>query len=293
MEVMCLLPEGDRLFYAGKCCKLLDSQVHRRWIGRILSTRFVRLKLQTTLHVMSVLLSTKCIMPVFIHVSHSSELKLISADSWRTCFNFIQARHCLFKSTVSTLTQEQEDSSGLVALDTLRSFKRPDPPCDIGSHQSKRRKSSSLHSIRENALTSNVPSLQRSYSETEATIKKALLRCEYLSVWLYRPVWHRTVIICVIVQANVAQDLHYLIFLNVRCRRHLVGPFGWQIAATAHTEEIHESSCMSMMRVFRNSLDCALWSLSFTLYMFFLSESCGLLLYLMPLCAVLYYSQKM
>lgn len=87
-----------------------------------------------------------------------------------------RARHCLFKSTVSTLTQEQEDSIGLVALDTLRSFKRPEPPCDIGSNQSKRRKSSSLHSIRENALTSNIPSLQRSFSETEATIKKALQR---------------------------------------------------------------------------------------------------------------------
>jgi len=91
----------------------------------------------------------------------------------------------LFKSTVSALSQEQEDSSGLVALDTLRSFKRPDPPCDIGSHQSKRRKSSSLHSIRENVLTSNMPSLQRSFSETEATIKKALQRCEYLFyVWV-------------------------------------------------------------------------------------------------------------
>ncbi|GFG39317.1 hypothetical protein Cfor_02242 [Coptotermes formosanus] len=87
-----------------------------------------------------------------------------------------RARHCLFKPSVSTLTQEQDDSIGLVAVDTLRSFKRPDPPCDIGSHQSKRRKSSSLHTIRENALTSNVPSLQRSFSETEATIKKALQR---------------------------------------------------------------------------------------------------------------------
>jgi len=134
-------------------------------------------------------------MPVFIHVNHSSELKLNSVDSWRTCFYFIQARHCLFKSTVSTLSQEPDDSSGLVALDALRSFKRPDPPCDIGSHQSKRRKSSSLHSIRENALTSNMPILQRSFSETEATIKKALQRCEYLYVWLYRPVWHRTFII--------------------------------------------------------------------------------------------------
>ena len=192
MDVMCLLPEGDRSLYAGKCCKMLDSQVHRRWIGPILSTWFVLLKLQTTLHVMSFLF---CIMPVFIRVNQSFELKLISAHSWRTCFDFIQARHCLFKSTVSTLTQEQEDSIGLVALDTLRSFKRPEPPCDIGSNQSKRRKSSSLHSIRENALTSNIPSLQRSFSETEATIKKALQRCEYLSVWLYRQVWHRTSII--------------------------------------------------------------------------------------------------
>lgn len=192
---MCLLPEGDGSLYAGKCCKLLDSQVHRRWIGPILSTRFVPLKYQTVLHVVSVLFSTKCIMPLFTHVNHNFELKLISAASWRTCFNLIQARHCLFKSTVSPLSQEQEDSSGLVALDTLRSFKRPDPPCDIGSHQSKRRKSSSLHSIRENALTSNVPSLQRSFSETEATIKKALQRCEFLSLWLYRPVWHRTSII--------------------------------------------------------------------------------------------------
>jgi len=212
-----LVPEGDRLLYGGKCCKLLDGQVHRRWIGPILLTGFVPLKLQTTLHVMSFMLSTKCVMPVFVHVNHSFELKLSSADSCRTCFDFVQARHCLFKSTVSALTQEQEDSSGLVALDTLRSFKRPDPPCDIGFHQSKRRKSSSLHSIRENALTSNMPCLQRSYSETEATIKKALQRCEYLSVWLYRPVWHRTAIICVTVQASVAQDLHYLCDCTGQC----------------------------------------------------------------------------
>jgi hypothetical protein len=40
-----------------------------------------------------------------------------------------------------------------------------------------------------------MPSLQRSFSETEATIKKALQRCEYLSLWLCRPVWHRTSIV--------------------------------------------------------------------------------------------------
>jgi hypothetical protein len=93
-----------------------------------------------------------------------------------------QARHCLFKPSVSPSTQEQEDTVSLGALETLRSFKRPDPPCDIGHLQSKRRKSSSLHAIRETVLTSTSPSLQRSFSETEATIKKALQRCEYLSL---------------------------------------------------------------------------------------------------------------
>jgi hypothetical protein len=95
---------------------------------------------------------------------------------------FTQARHCLFKPSVSPSSQEQEDTVGLVATETLRSFKRPDPPCDIGPLQSKRRKSSSLHTIREAVLTSTSPSLQRSFSETEATIKKALQRCEYLSL---------------------------------------------------------------------------------------------------------------
>lgn len=97
---------------------------------------------------------------------------------------FIQARHCLFKPSASTHTHEQEGASGLVELETLRAFKRPDPPCDIGPLQSKRRKSSSLHIIRENVLTSISPSLQRSFSETEATIKKALQRCEFLQLSL-------------------------------------------------------------------------------------------------------------
>jgi hypothetical protein len=98
------------------------------------------------------------------------------------CLFVMQVRHCLFKASVLPTMQEQEDASGLVALESLRSFKRPDPPCDIGPLPSKRRKSSSLHAIRENVLTSNPPSFQRSFSETEATIKRALLRCEYLSL---------------------------------------------------------------------------------------------------------------
>lgn len=87
-----------------------------------------------------------------------------------------RARHCLFKPSVLPPTQEQEDTVGLVALETLRSFKRPDPPCDIGPLHSKRRKSSSFHAIREAVLRSTSPNLQRSFSETEATIKKALQR---------------------------------------------------------------------------------------------------------------------
>ena len=63
------------------------------------------------------------------------------------------------------------------ALDLLRSFKRPEPPSEIIPMHSKRRKSSSLHSIREKPLACNI---QRSYSETEATIKRALQRCKYL-----------------------------------------------------------------------------------------------------------------
>ncbi|KDR09024.1 M-phase inducer phosphatase [Zootermopsis nevadensis] len=87
-----------------------------------------------------------------------------------------RARHCLFKPSASAHAHVQEDASGPIELETLRAFKRPDPPCDIGHLQSKRRKSSSLHVIRENVLTSSSPNLQRSFSETEATIKKALLR---------------------------------------------------------------------------------------------------------------------
>ncbi|XP_069691730.1 M-phase inducer phosphatase-like isoform X2 [Periplaneta americana] len=86
-----------------------------------------------------------------------------------------RARSCLFKPSSSTQNNE-EDNSQLVTLENLRSFKRPDPPCEIGPLQPKRRKSSSLHSIRESTLTSNPGILQRSFSETEATIKRALQR---------------------------------------------------------------------------------------------------------------------
>jgi uncharacterized membrane protein len=96
------------------------------------------------------------------------------------------------------------------------------------------------------------------------------------------------VFICVTVQAIVAQDLHYLTFLNVHCR-HLVRSLGWQIAATAYTwilQYIHNTSVQDFLRL------CAQKSSKFVLYlyMFFLSESGGLLLCLMPLCAFLLWS---
>lgn len=95
---------------------------------------------------------------------------------------FTQARHCLFKPSLSPSPQEQEETIGRVALETLRSFKRPDPPCDIGHLPSKRRKAISFHLVQETVQTSTSLSLERRHSETEATIKKALQRCEYLSL---------------------------------------------------------------------------------------------------------------
>lgn len=86
-----------------------------------------------------------------------------------------RARNCLFKPSCSTQSSE-EDNSQLVSLENLRSFKRPEPPCEIGPFQSKRRKSSSLHSIREIKLAPSPVIFQRSFSETEATIKRALQR---------------------------------------------------------------------------------------------------------------------
>lgn len=75
-------------------------------------------------------------------------------------------------------------------LEAIRSFKRPEPPCGfINPLETKRRKSNSLHCITENQILSGgsvqgtllsygferqTVKLQRSFSETEATIKSAL-----------------------------------------------------------------------------------------------------------------------
>jgi hypothetical protein len=101
----------------------------------------------------------------------------------KNCLLFVmQVRHCLFKPSVLPTTQEHEDTSGHIVLETIRAFKRPNPPCDIEYHKFKRQKSFSFHALRENIPTSTPPSLQRCFSETEATIKSALQRCEYLSL---------------------------------------------------------------------------------------------------------------
>nr|CAD7424818.1 unnamed protein product [Timema monikensis] len=82
-----------------------------------------------------------------------------------------KARSCLFSPTATV------QSSTPMPVSALRSFKRPEPPCDnLERFQTKRRKSSSLHVISENILNSKSPPFQRSFSENEATIKNALQR---------------------------------------------------------------------------------------------------------------------
>nr|CAD7439902.1 unnamed protein product [Timema bartmani] len=82
-----------------------------------------------------------------------------------------KARSCLFSPTATV------QSSSPMAVSALRSFKRPEPPCEnLERFQTKRHKSSSLHVISENILNSKSPPFQRSFSENEATIKNALQR---------------------------------------------------------------------------------------------------------------------
>ncbi|XP_063221786.1 M-phase inducer phosphatase-like isoform X2 [Bacillus rossius redtenbacheri] len=77
----------------------------------------------------------------------------------------------------STIQSGDQENCSSMMVDAIRSFKRPDPPCDsILPLNVKRRKSTSLHTISENELASKIPVIQRSFSENEATIKSALMR---------------------------------------------------------------------------------------------------------------------